>query len=117
MNHPDRLPLSGTWFKRGHNDFLLCNNIRYFQNSKVNRGFPFPVRIRTWCSDEELLKSFKEREKLIRQVYQFSRLYWKSVSQQSIPVTVKYPEMVAEMFPWFESLTLPSFGRKNLWFL
>lgn len=117
LNSRNRLPLSGTWFARGSNDFLLCNNTLYSVNSTIRKGFPFPVRIRAWCSDEELLNNYDEREKLMRQVYQFSRLYWKSVSQQPLPVTVKYPEMVAEMFPWFESLTLPSFGRKNLWFL
>lgn len=116
-DNPDKLPLSGTWFNRGRNDILLCNNTRYFGNSKIKKGFPFPVRVQMWCSDDDLLEDWKERQKLITQVYQFSRLYWKSVSQQNLPVTIKYPEMVAEMFPWFEGLTLPSFGRKNLWFL
>ena len=45
----------------------------------------------------------KEKTALINQfidqVYQFSRMYWKSTNQQSLPVTIKYPEMVAEIFP------------------
>jgi len=54
---------------------------------------------------------------LIDQVYQFSRMYWKSVSQQNIPVTIAYPEMVAEMFPYFRQGHISDFGKNNLWFL
>jgi hypothetical protein len=44
-------------------------------------------------------------------------MYWKSVKQQNLPVTIKYPEMVAEIFPHFESEVIPPFGKDNLWFL
>jgi hypothetical protein len=40
-------------------------------------------------------------KELIDQVYQFSRIYWKSVKQQGLPVTIKYPEMIAEIIPHF----------------
>jgi hypothetical protein len=36
--------------------------------------------------DEEIIKD------TITQIYQLSRMYWKSVDQQNIPITVKYPE-------------------------
>ena len=117
LNTSMRLPLSGTYFSQGKNDVLLCNNIRYNPDSSINRGFPFPVRLQFWCSDKELLTSGKLRRKLITQVYKFSRLYWKSVSQQNLPVTIKYPEMVAEKFPYFDSRSMPVFGEKSLWFL
>ena len=29
----------------------------------------------------------------------------------------KYPEMIAEMFPHFESNVIPDFGKDKLWFL
>jgi len=44
-------------------------------------------------------------------------MYWKSVSQQNLPVTLAYPEMVAEIFPYFKYDKLPDFGKENLWFL
>jgi hypothetical protein len=44
-------------------------------------------------------------------------MYWKSVRQQNLPVTIKYPEMVAEIYPFFKNDSLPPFGQKNLWFL
>jgi hypothetical protein len=50
-------------------------------------------------------------------VYQFSRMYWKSISQQNMPVTIMYPEMVAEIFPYFKNPVLSDFGKESLWFL
>lgn len=68
-------------------------------------------------SKEELVQDVEVIRELIDQVYQFSRMYWKSISQQNLPVTTKHPEMVAEIFPHFEHTHLPEFGKENLWFL
>jgi hypothetical protein len=115
---PDFLmPISGTIIKTSYRQFLLFNNTRYYEEPNVNGGYPFPIKLSFSCSDPELLKDFRAITELIDQVYQFSRMYWKSVSQQNLPVTIKYPEMVAEMFPHFESDIIPEFGRKSLWFL
>lgn len=80
-------------------------------------GYQFPVKIKMTSTDLELLKDPKLIDLLIDQVYQFSRMYWKSVSQQNLPVTIKYPEMVAEIFPYFQHGRLSDYGRENLWFL
>ena len=56
-------------------------------------------------------------KQLIDQVYQFSRIYWKSVKQQNLPVTIKYPEMVAEMAPNFDGESVPEEFENRLWFL
>jgi hypothetical protein len=45
---------------------------------------------------------FNKGSEPIYKVYQFSRLYWKSVRQQNLPVTIKYPEMVAQFYPYFQ---------------
>ena len=44
-------------------------------------------------------------------------MYWKSVKQQNLPITVAYPEMVAQMVPYFSDRELPAFGKTNMWFL
>lgn len=54
---------------------------------------------------------------LINQVYQFIRVYWKSISQQNLPVTTKYPKIVAEIFPYFTLDKLSSHGKESFWFL
>jgi hypothetical protein len=114
-----RLPVSGTYVRLTKHDVLLSNNTRE-RTSTSNRNiksYPFPVKLRMSATPEDLLDDNQKVRELIEQVYQFSRIYWKSISQQSLPVTILYPEMVAQMFPYFESTRLPEFGQKNLWFL
>lgn len=111
------MPESGTFINLGRNKFLLFNNTRYGITHKAHEGFPFPVKIAMHCTNEEKLKESGVVRELLDQVYQFSRMYWKSVSQQNLPVTIKYPEMVAEIFSHFEGNEIPEFGRGNLWFL
>lgn len=129
-----KMPYSGTYIPIGMNSYILCNNTRYrptlndehtdeereaerIQLAKQLKSFPLPVKLHLQSTDESIIKDPEEVRKLIDQVYQFSRMYWKSVSQQSIPVTTKYPEMVAEIYPHFEGGKLYDFGKKNLWFL
>jgi len=112
------MPLSGTYINVGYNKYLLFNNTRYSAGIyKSHEGFPFPIKLKIECTQAELTKDTKITKELLDQVYQFSRMYWKSVSQQNLPVTIKYPEMVAEMLPHFEGNEIPDFGKDNLWFL
>jgi len=113
------MPLSGTFINIGYNRFLLFNNTRYSNNGSFNTsdGYLFPIKLNIKCTHEELAKDYTTIKDLIDQVYQFSRMYWKSVRQQNLPVTIKYPEMVAEIFPHFEGNEIPTFGKDNLWFL
>lgn len=120
MNWHNRLmPRSGTIINIGKKEFLLFNNTRYNDYDKhvEQEGYPFPIKLKISSpNNEEELDSF-EIKKLIEQVYQFSRLYWKSLRQQNIPITIKYPEMVAEIAPHFESGNIPPHGKEILWFL
>ena len=112
------IPNSGTYVNIGRNQFLLCNNTRYGNTMPGKmEGYPFPVKLNLYSTDEKILEDSSLVNDLIDQVYQFSRMYWKSVTQQNLPVTVKYPEMVAEIYPHFESNNIPDFGKNNLWFL
>jgi len=118
MSSKDLMPLSGSIVKVGKFDYLLFNNTRYYETSRVaNREYHFPLKISFACSKPELLEDQALIRELMDQVYQFSRMYWKSVSQQSLPVTIKYPEMVAQIYPHFQNDKLPEFAQKNLWFL
>ena len=118
MSSKDLMPLSGSMVKVGKFDYLLFNNTRYYETSKVaNREYHFPLKISFACSKPELLEDQALIPELMDQVYQFSRMYWKSVSQQSLPVTIKYPEIIAQIYPHFQNEKLPEFGQKNLWFL
>lgn len=117
-NSQGLMPYSGTFVKVGRNEYLLFNNTRYDAASNPTaREYHFPVKLSISATQPELLDDESLVNLLIDQVYQFSRMYWKSVSQQNLPVTIKYPEMVAEMFPYFEHDRLSDYGRENLWFL
>ena len=112
------MPYSGTYIKMAERQYLLFNNTRYKPNSKVaDKEYHFPVKIKLTSTHLELLEDDSLVDLLIDQVYQFSRMYWKSVSQQNIPVTIAYPEMVAKIFPFFKQPKIPEFGTNNLWFL
>jgi hypothetical protein len=112
------MPLSGTIVKVGRFEYLLYNNTRYTaQSSLKDKEYHFPIKISFSSSKPLLLDNPQLIQELTDQVYQFCRMYWKSVSQQSLPVTICYPEMVAEIFPHFKSETMPPYGRSNLWFL
>jgi len=112
------MPPSGTFIKIGEAKYLLFNNTRYngVNYSKAD-GFPFPIKLKLKCTQPELLQEIRVVRELIDQVYQFSRMYWKSIRQQNLPVTIKYPEMVAQIAPHFVGEEIPPYGKNNLWFL
>jgi len=112
------MPRSGRYVKVGYNSYLLFNNTRYAEDSKLfPKDYHFPIKVSITATKEELVEDVDVVRELIDQVYQFSRMYWKSISQQNLPVTTKYPEMVAEIYPHFQEDNLPDFGKSNLWFL
>ena len=115
------MPYSGTWVNLGHGKeghrYLLCNNTRYEDgNFKSMDGFPFPIKLTIACPNRKDELPTTVVKELIDQVYQFSRIYWKSVKQQGLPVTIKYPEMIAEIMPHFNDPKV-YIDNKCLWFL
>ena len=123
LSRDDRLPLSGTWYRSDYNQFLVCNNTRFDKADDTIRSHPFPVKVQMNIAgldledEEKFLDDSNWAGELLKQVYQFSRLNWRSVSTKAMPVTIAYPEMVAEKFPYFDGNVIPAFGRRNFWFL
>ena len=111
------MPLSGTIIDISKTKHLLFNNTRYSENGYPPKDNPFPVKLQLYCTVEGYFDDPAVKKEIIDQVYQFSRMYWKSVKQQNLPVTIKYPEMVAQIFPFFEADKLEDFAKNNLWFL
>lgn len=119
--HDSLMPVSGRYVNLGRvregQRFLLCNNTRYSDaDFKPTDGFPFPVKLTITCPNRQGDIDSNIVRQLIEQVYQFSRMYWKTVKQQGLPVTIKYPEMIAEIMPHFDDPTAYSDNR-SLWFL
>lgn len=117
LDYDQLMPESGTYINIGQGKYLLFNNTRYADCAvSATDGYPFPIKMAIDCTDKSKLKDLKIMNDLINQVYQFSRIYFKSIRQQNLPVTIKYPEMVAQIAPHFKN-GLPEFGKKNPWFL
>ncbi len=112
------MPYSGTYIAIGNKKYLLFNNSRY-RNENFNPmdGYPFPIKLSIDCTEKKHLENTETINELINQVYQFSRMYFKSLIQQNLPVTVKYPEIIAELAPYMESADLPDNSKNDLWFL
>jgi len=113
----DLIPFSGTIINYGKDQYLLFNNTRYEGVESKIESYHLPLKLSISSNKPAAIKDVALKKELIDQIYQFSRMYWKSVKQQNLPVTIKYPEMVAEIFPYFGIEELMPFGRTNLWFL
>jgi L-rhamnose mutarotase len=115
---PDKMPISGTIIQTRAAEFLLYNNSKYKQGDKCDYLFPVKIKIAKLNANGEKCDTTKpEVTEMLNRVYKFSRMYWKSVKQQNLPITIKYPEMVAEIVPHFSDAEMPPFGKTNLWFL
>ena len=120
---PHKMPVSGTYLALEYNQYLLFNNQLQQGTEKINdrEGYPFPlkIRIQQFLPDKNTVIQPEPADavQLLTQVCRFSQLYWKSVSRQWMPVTLRYPELLAQIVPHFKHLDLPDMGRENLWFL
>jgi hypothetical protein len=113
-----KMPQSGTFIKTKPNELILCNNTRYSSNTGTRLdGFPLPIKIKFKSFNYEKINDPDVVRELVDQVYQFSRMYWKSVRQRTMPVTIEYSELVAKMIAHFDDKELVPFARNSLWFL
>ena len=113
----DFMPLSGTYVHLRDTQFLLYNNERYTENGKGDVLFPIKLTITSANTNTGGILTKEDTTDIITQVYQFCRLYWKSVKMQNVPITITYPELVAKYVPHFNDEDLPEFGKHNLWML
>ena len=113
----DYMPASGTFVHLRNTQFLLYNNERYSDYGKADILFPIKLTITSANTNTGGILTKEDTIDIITQVYQFCRLYWKSVRMQNVPITIAYSELVAEYVPHFNDEDLPEFGKHNLWML
>lgn len=120
MSYEGRMPLSGTIIQlRYKREYLLFNNQRYSSNMASYKGQDeYPIKIRIETSKHTKLDE-KEIKTLLDQVYQFSRLYWRSIKQKANPATIEYSKMLAEKVIYFENKNLPNttVSKQTVWFI
>lgn len=113
----DYMPISGTYVHLRNNQYLLYNNERYTEYGKSDILFPIKLTITSANTNTGGILTKEDAIDIITQVYQFCRLYWKSVKMQNVPITIAYPELVANYVPHFNDEDLPEYGKHNLWML
>jgi hypothetical protein len=116
------MPYSFTYFPINKNQYLLYNNgLQKDTIFDAKEGYPFPMKLSVQYFAPNSTLSIQADEGIIpalfEQICRFSQLYWKSVSRQSLPVTLRYPEMLAQIVPHFARPELPRTGKETLWFL
>lgn len=114
-----KMPRSGICVKLKTGEFLLCNNTRYKERTGARIDeFPFPLKISVSKPDPRTITDEIIHE-LIDQIYQFSRMYWRSVKQRAMPVTILYSEMIAKMAANLPDQAVPNtnIAKRTLWFL
>jgi len=112
------MPTSGTYVKlrRKENEFLLFNNLRYWEKPLKNIDIDeYPLKIKLYNTESG---GFTHKE-LLSQVYEFSRLYWKALRQQSQPVTTQYSKLIADFALHFENNIIPmnEVSQNTAWFI
>ncbi|MBL0342916.1 MAG: hypothetical protein IPP71_19815 [Bacteroidetes bacterium] len=102
------MPMSGIAWKLNKQEYILFNNTRYEDEPRSGRApkQEYPIKLNIWFSNinhssDNLIKM------IIGQVFEFSRIYWKSIMQQSKPVTAVYPEMIADFGIHFPDDQIP----------
>jgi len=111
------MPQSGTFVRLRRSQYLLYNNEKYCDNGQTTPIFPIKLTITNASANSDESLSEETETEIITQVYQFCRLYWKSVSMQNVPITIAYPALVAKYIQHFVDEELPEFGKHNLWML
>ena len=122
VNH--LMPASGHYLRIDKDRYLLYNNQLNKGVTDIpadREGYPFPLKISIQQyepgSNEAKPLSEEDVVPVMQQLCRFSILYWKSVSRQWLPVTLRYPEMLAQIAPHFKYKDWGELGNESLWFL
>lgn len=114
LDYESYMPQSGIYININRNEYLLFNNLRYWERpvNPINQE-ELPIKLRIYDPHN----NFNHKE-LISQVYEFSRMYWKSLKQKAQPVTTIYAKLIANYLAKFKGQLPNSNVTKNrVWFI
>lgn len=114
------MPVSGTIVElRDREEYLLFNNTRYSSSTTTQIDYSFPIKIKLSHANHVDVDDRAVVKQLIDQVYQFSRMYWRSIRQKPNPVTIEYSGMIPKQVFHFSKKELPDnpVARQSLWFI
>lgn len=118
LSHPKYLAVNGSYYHLRYHDYLLYINDRMNKGGMNVKSARYPLKVSLQSNKPGLFDEDPDLvPRLMQQLYDFSLLHWRSISQPRLPVTIVYPQYLARIFPHFEADTLMEMGRTRLWFL
>ncbi len=121
LSYSGKIPISGTVVEiKKNKSYIMFNNERYSDDISTYKGDDkFPVKVKISASRGISLDEKSEISSLLDQVYQFTRLYWRSIKQKAVPVTIEYAKELSEKISFFTTKELPQsdVAQKSLWFI
>lgn len=112
-----RYPRRGTVINLGRRKRLLCVGSAQMA-MREDEGLPHPIQIELHRDS-----NYDEMTALVRQVYEFTGLSWKTTKPITEPVTIAYSRMIADMMTRLESTSswndslLDTRLQRSRWFL
>lgn len=117
MDKPNLLmPQTGTYVELFNNQFLLYNNARVGDIHNASDHHHFPIKLHIQGNKQAKLDSDTIKE-LIEQVFQYSKLNYRTLAQQNLPVTLLAVELLADYVPYFNQKRIPDAIKHLPWFL
>ncbi len=118
-SYPGKIPVSGTVVELKKSVFILFNNERHSDDISTYKGDDkYPVKITITAHNGVDIRDKNEVIDLLDQVYEFSRLYWRSIKQKAVPVTIEYAKELSEKAYYFSNgLPNSKIAKKTLWFI
>lgn len=112
------MPISGTcWEIRKGEEYILFNNSRYGNDAGKYKD-EYPIKIKLYFS-KMINPTNQIINETLAQVYEFSRIYWKSLKQQCRPVTIIYSDLIAKYSANFQDNKVPDskIAKETPWYL
>jgi len=117
MSKPKLLmPETGTYVELFNNQYLLYNNARVGDVHNASDHYHFPIKLHIQGNKQAELDLDTTKE-LIEQVFQYSKLNYRTLAQQNLPVTLLAVELLADYVPYFNHKRIPDAVKHLPWFL
>lgn len=117
MGKPNLLmPQTGTYVELFNNQYLLYNNARVGDVHTASDHYHFPIKLHIQGNKQAKLDSDTIKE-LIEQVFQYSKLNYRTLAQQNLPITLLAVELLADYVPYFNQKRIPEPVKHLPWFL
>lgn len=110
------MPETGTYIELYDNKFLLFNNARIGETYNGSDHYHFPIKLHIQGNNLATINAATCKQ-LIAQVYLYSKLNYRTLAQQNMPMTLLAVDLMADFVPYFENKTIPEVAKAIPWWL